>query len=94
MFDPGPPDHTRVLSDEQKLHICKQLRPCPFCGTKPGTPDGVWIWLRGIGHIAVCCHVCRFMLYDDREEKIIAYWNLRDGIQDMSGSWRKESEPG
>ncbi len=89
MFDPGPPDRTRGgLSDDYIRDICKRLKPCPFCAAKPGNPEGVWICLRGVGHIAVYCQACRFMLYDDREEKIIANWNLRGGKQKLSGRKR------
>jgi hypothetical protein len=86
LFDPGPPDPSRSIDDDSIRDICSRLRPCPFCGAKPGSPETVWVCLRGIGHMAVYCQVCRFALIDDREEKIIGNWNLRDGKQDLTGS--------
>lgn len=50
------------------------LQPCPFCGFDPE-------WIKEAlsdGHYYIRCPHCRFVMREDRRDKVIGMWNRRE----------------
>ncbi len=57
----------------RKIEI-SHLKPCPFCNGKAE--------LSGMfpsGQFYIQCLGCRVSLWEDRRDKAIGHWNMRDG---------------
>ncbi len=63
-----------IYGTQDKTKIIANLKPCPFCN---GTAE-----LSGMfpsGQYFIQCSECRVSLWDDRQDKAIGHWNIRNG---------------
>lgn len=63
-----------IYGKQDKRAIDANLKPCPFCKGKAK--------LSGMfpsGQYYIECEECRAGLWEDRKDKAIGHWNLRDG---------------
>lgn len=71
-----PPFKTRTIKmtkDIQDQPSTKGLLPCPFCGSEP-------IWVNEAiadSHYYIKCPNCKFVIVQDRRDKVIGFWNSR-----------------
>lgn len=72
--------------DKRKIDI-NHLKPCPFCNGKAE--------LSGMfpsGQYYIECSECRASIWEDRKDKVIGHWNMRNGQDDICNSKLSENK--
>lgn len=71
------------MTKEKAQKIFDRLEPCPFCGKKEEGGHQTLIFSpfpKSISKYQVRCISCGVYMIDDREDKVIANWNTRNGV--------------